>query len=379
MYKFSLEKYRGKATRHTCPNCNKPLQFIRYVDTENGEYLSAEVGRCNRQSKCGYHYKPRDYFAANPNRKNQRKPIVTPPKCLIEAVKVDFIAREVFEKRLTDYERNALVTFLCNLFPDKIEAVEKVVRDYKIGTFEDGRTIFWQIDKDGKIRTGKLIAYNEATGKRRKNISVSWVHSEMAKTGEVKKGFNLEQCFFGEHLVTSETAKPIAIVEAEKTAVIASLFFPEMLWMATGGENNLQIEKLKRLGRRTMILYPDADAFENWQKIADEAKALGINIKVSSIIETAATDTDKANGNDLADYLVEQQKQKTKPKSKTYTTAQLLDKIFNDKKLSAEFEIIFEERIAINEFMFEITTEEAEVLAVKPESLKRIIESVLKN
>lgn len=375
MYQYSLEKYRGKTTRHTCPNCNKPQQFVRYVN-DNGEYLSEDVGRCNRQSKCGYHYKPKEYFIANPNKRDRKKPFVKTSSCEIRH-EADFIASEILEKRLSNYEKNALVNFLCGLFPDQLEAIEKVVRDYKVGTFEDGRTIFWQIDKNGKIRTGKLIAYDEATGKRRKNVSVSWVHSEMAKTGEVKKDFNLEQCFFGEHLVTSETVKPIAIVEAEKTAIIASLFFPEMLWLATGGKTNLQIEKLKRLERRTIILYPDADAFENWRKVADETKAVGINIKVSSIIETAATDTDKANGNDLADYLVEQQRQKTKPESKTYTTEQLLDKIFNDKKLSAEFEVIFEERIAINEIVFGATAEEAEDLATKPESLQRIIESVL--
>jgi hypothetical protein len=271
------------------------------------------------------------------------------------------------------------VKFLANLFSDQIEAVEKVVRDYFIGTTNDGRTIYWQVDKNGKIRTAKLIAYAEDTGKRRKDISPSWIHSELAKTGEVKKDFNLEQCLFGEHLVTSETGKPIAVVEAEKTAVIASLFFPEMIWLAASGKNNLQIEKLKRLGRRTIILYPDADAFESWQKIAAEAKDLGISIKVSSLIETIATDTDKTNGSDLADYLVEQQRQKIKPKTKTYTPEQLLDKIFNDEKLCAEFEILFEERMAINEIMFEVTADEAERFATEPESLQRLIESVLNN
>ncbi len=376
MYKFSLQKYRGKTTQHTCPNCNQPRKFVRYVNNESGEYIADDVGRCNRQSKCGYHYKPRDYFALNPSERNRKRTFVK-RQPTARPVAPDFIAKEILDTRLSNYERNALVNFLVNLFPDQLESVEKVIRDYSIGAFEDGRTIFWQIDKNGKIRTGKLISYDEATGKRRKDISVSWIHSELSKTGEVKKDFNLEQCLFGEHLATSETEKPIAIVEAEKTAVIASLFFPEMIWMAASGKTNLQIEKLKRLGRRTIILYPDADAFQDWQKIAAEAKGSGISLKVSSIIDTNATDTDKTNGSDLADYLVERQRQKLKPKAKTYTAEQLLDKIFNDVKLCADFEIIFDERVAINEIMFEVSADEAEKLATQPESLQRIIDSVL--
>jgi Domain of unknown function (DUF6371) len=310
-------------------------------------------------------------------KKTERNLLLSPYR--VWSHEVDFISREMLEKRDTKYEQTALVTFLVKLFPDHLDAVKKVVRDYQIGTFDDGRAIFWQIDKNGKIRTGKLIAYNEATGKRRKDISPSWIHSELAKTGEVKKDFNLEQCFFGEHLVTSETGKPIAVVEAEKTAIIASLFFPDMLWMAAGGKTMLQIEKLKRLGRRTIILYPDADAFESWQKIAAEARGLGISVKVSSLIETKANETDKTNGNDLADYLIEQQKLKLKPKTKTYTAEQLLDKIFADEKLCTDFEIIFDERVAINEIMFEVSADEAEKLATQPESLKRIIDSVLCN
>lgn len=384
MYKFSLEKYKGKATQHTCPNCNQPRKFVRYVNNESGEYIADEVGRCNRQSKCGYHYKPREYFALNPSERNRKRAFVK-GQLTARPAAPDFIAKEILEKRLSNYDRNGLVKFLANLFSDQIEAVEKAVRDYSIGTFEDGRTIFWQIDKNRKIRAGKLISYDEATGKRRKGIYPSWIHSELAKTGEVKKDFKLEQCFFGEHLATSETEKPIAIVEAEKTAVIASLFFPEMVWIATGGKSNLQIEKLKRLGRRTIILFPDADAFEDWQEKAAEAKGLGISIKVSSIIETKATDTDKTNGNDLADYLVEQQKRKLGIKTSTLETvskpnstsaynpvASELELIFSFEDWTYEFEVILEERIAVLQEMHNLSEEEAESLVITPNSLMDI-------
>ena len=60
-----LETYRGTKSRHTCPACNSKGVFVRYVG-DGGEYLSFDVGRCNRESKCGYHKKPKQFFLDNP-------------------------------------------------------------------------------------------------------------------------------------------------------------------------------------------------------------------------------------------------------------------------------------------------------------------------
>ena len=66
-YRFTLEKYRGLSTRYTCPQCGRKHTFTRYIDTENNnQYLSDNVGKCNRLDKRGYHYTPKQYFADNP-------------------------------------------------------------------------------------------------------------------------------------------------------------------------------------------------------------------------------------------------------------------------------------------------------------------------
>ena len=66
-YRFILEKYRGISTRYTCPQCGRKHTFTRYIDTENNNnYLSDNVGKCNRLDKCGYHYTPKQYFTDNP-------------------------------------------------------------------------------------------------------------------------------------------------------------------------------------------------------------------------------------------------------------------------------------------------------------------------
>ena len=66
-YRYQLEKYRGRSTRHVCPQCGRKNVFTRYVDTENNNiYISDNVGKCNRLDKCGYHYTPHQYFTDNP-------------------------------------------------------------------------------------------------------------------------------------------------------------------------------------------------------------------------------------------------------------------------------------------------------------------------
>src|SRR4029079_1865334 len=96
-------------------------------------------------------------------------------------------------------------------------------------------TVFWQIDYDHEIRTGKLIAYDSRTGKRiKKYLSTSNGEKVDAlmihKT--INKDFSHQLCFFGEHLLSEYPNKPVAIVESEKTAIIASLYMPQFNWIA---------------------------------------------------------------------------------------------------------------------------------------------------
>ena len=59
-YRYQLERYRGRNTRHTSPRCHRKHSFTRYIDTHNNnEYINDNVGKCNRLDKCGYHYTPK--------------------------------------------------------------------------------------------------------------------------------------------------------------------------------------------------------------------------------------------------------------------------------------------------------------------------------
>ena len=53
MGNYSLQKYKGTATRHTCPKCGDRHSFVYYVD-ENNVPLHPSVGRCNHESGCAF-------------------------------------------------------------------------------------------------------------------------------------------------------------------------------------------------------------------------------------------------------------------------------------------------------------------------------------
>ena len=102
----------------------------------------------------------------------------------------------------------------------------------------------------------------------------------------------------------------VAVVEAEKTAVILSEVYPEYLWLAAGGLYELTAVKLFPLRGRRIILFPDTDpdgtAFSTWYHVMLEAqRLLGQTIHLSPLLEQKATADQKRRKIDLVDFLEE--------------------------------------------------------------------------
>jgi hypothetical protein len=222
-HRYILEPYNGMNTRYHCPQCkqrNKTLS--QYIDTETGEHVSPSVGRCNRESKCGYHYTPKQYFQDSGISIDTAQPKAYKPKAVVPPQKpASLIPVEVFKASLKGHETNHFVKFLIDLFG--VEVSTEVISRYFIASSKiwDGATVFWQIDQHGKVRTGKIMLYSPATGKRVKEPfnHINWAHKALKQPE-----FELKQCLFGEHLLIDKT-KPVAIVESEKTAVNCQRLF----------------------------------------------------------------------------------------------------------------------------------------------------------
>lgn len=103
-------------------------------------------------------------------------------------------------------------------------------------------------------------------------------------------------------------------------ALIASGVYPDYVWLATGGKSQLSIDKLKVLQGRTVVMFPDVDGFEYWSNKAKEVEAIGCKVVVSDLLEKNATDEDRANKIDIADWLIRCLSESTVTEVKTAIT-----------------------------------------------------------
>lgn len=246
-YKWQLRKGSKK---EICPNCGQ-RRFVPYVLASDGVTpAGAEFGRCDREQSCGYQRYP-----------DGERVVVSVP----QQVQPKEMLRYVGELKDTPPIPFHLWMSEMLTFTDALIAIN----DYHIDGI-DGKVIWWQIDRDGVTRTGKVMKYL-ANGHRDKsdNYPITWAHKH-AKLKHNFKGEELKQCLFGEHLLAKYPDKPVVLVESEKTAVILSRIYPNYLWLATGGSQGIKsVERITPLIGRKVLLIPDNGQYWNWKRIAD--------------------------------------------------------------------------------------------------------------
>ena len=266
-YRYHLDKTSKKIK---CPQCGEK-RFVKYIETETGHYAESQYGRCDRETSCGYIMYPNNNSILN------YEYIAPQPE------KPSYIEKEILQNSLTKYEINPLINYLYNYYSK--DEVRNSFKNYQVGTSKmyNGATVFWQMDNTGNIRTGKIMAYDIATGKRQKNKDgkplIHWAHSVLKIPN-----YNLKQCLFGLHLL-NETTKQVAIVESEKTALIMSIEFPNYTWMSTGSLQGFKHEYLAPLKGTAIIAFPDKEGYVQWQKTADILNDKGFEIEVSKLLE----------------------------------------------------------------------------------------------
>ena len=321
-----LQPYKGKATRHTCPECGQKECFTLYLDGNTHQPIHPKVGICNRAIKCGYHYPPKQYFLDNPttigrnaihsvsNHQPHSVSNKTPSPLVSNDDEVSFLKSPLrgdleglsfsYVEKSASYQSN-FVRFLCEFLTE--EQISFIGDNYALGATKNKEVIFWQIDTKGKVRTGKIMQYNPDTGRRIKHESgaIDWVHNKLKKSGTLPEDFNLQQCFFGEHLLKIYPDATVCIVESEKSALISAAVLTDCIWLATGGLNNLTVDKCEILRGRTVILYPDLNAYDKWYEIAVRIRnSIEVDISVSTLLEEIATPEAKAQGLDVADFMI---------------------------------------------------------------------------
>lgn len=337
-YKYQLEKGSRK---HLCPQCNKKT-FVRFIDVESREYLPYEFGRCDRESKCNYYLNPyaekyqQDKFTTT--YKPQRKSNYV-AKCSKKSDPI-FFDFETFKRTLQGYDKN---TFIQNLlsrvaFPFEVDEVTKVIELYRLGTvangYRAGAITFPFIDLSGNVRTIQVKQFDA----QNHTAATTFLHS-IIENHHKHNGRDLPEwlakyiqqegrvtCLFGEHLLSKYPKADVYLFEAPKTAIYSTLYFghPEQLGvicLAVFNKSSFKYQKIKILKGRNVFVFPDlskdGSTFKEWEAKAKEfeKQLRGTRFIMSDLLERLADDNDRANGNDLADVLIQHDWRKFRQKS----------------------------------------------------------------
>ena len=223
---------------------------------------------------------------------------------------------------------------------------------YRLGASRLGGVIFWQIDHEERVHDGKVMYY-QPDCHRDKGRNPTWVSALLRRRNPFPDSpHETSHCFFGAHLISplnerlfrppltpprssfarllpkgrknsgGETAiavmegqggrSSIAVVEAEKTAVILSELYPQYVWLAAGGLGEVQVDKFRPLRGHKVIMFPDTDpegvAYNRWYEAAQRVMQQPFwedspPIRVSNVLERHASPEQKARKIDLVDFL----------------------------------------------------------------------------
>ena len=233
--------------------------------------------------------------------------------------------------------------------------IDNVLNEYNVGHGKNGHTIFWQIDQDGNLRTGKMMKY-KPDGHRDKVSAwnFDWIHSTLSRHWDAEKHEmtdeppypypqlydpdKQEPCltFFGMKLLNSYPNATINIVESEKTAVLMAIAYGnhvKQVWMACGGLEMLSRERMKPIidqGRK-VVLYPDRDGIAKWKAKAKQIGYDQIHVDTDPVLKWwCDRDGDKADIADVVVRILNERKPMTsidEVKREIPTVAQLIDKL----------------------------------------------------
>lgn len=213
---------------------------------------------------------------------------------------VDYAA---YQLSLTAYDLNPLARMLMRTFEPYLSAelIEGMMRLLGVGTSRKfgGSTVFWQLDRRGLPRTGKIMAYDPQSGKRIKSprALMTWVH---ALPGMTEAGYRLRQCFFGEHLAALYPERDVWLFESEKAALITHLFLRGcdiggVVCMATGGCGGFNPtqraltdpdDSHTLLRSRRVVLFPDEGKADEWEQKSRSLQPFTRELKIVALSQS---------------------------------------------------------------------------------------------
>lgn len=277
-----------------CPKCHS-RSFRYYVDG-SGRPLSRRVGRCTRGASCGFSYGPAAFFdeCASPLPSSSygdgRRLFIAESTDYDPCRPTDFVARRNVDISLNYCrEGNRLRQWFVGRFGE--ERTNAVFSLYGVGGSRllGGSTLFWLIDRHGRVRTGKVMAYSGADDE-----VVGSDPPKMYIHRLFKPDFNMKRCFFGEHLAARYADARLLLVEDELSALFLAMRIGEdnlrrLLPVAVGRVADLSVDVRHCVdadymtgildGRRVAIL-SDVASLRQWVFVASDLQGVCSEVRI---------------------------------------------------------------------------------------------------
>ena len=157
------------------------------------------------------------------------------------------------------------------------------------------------------MRTGKVMDYDPKSGHNTGYFN--WFHKWNKNVEkELGREFVLKQCLYGEHLLKSITpTRTILLVESYKNTHFVRCLTSFFVVVSTDNKGGFTSERCKPLKGRNVIVLPDCGAFDDWARKAYYiSREVGCSMRMSTFLEERATEEQKAEGYDIADWIQDQ-------------------------------------------------------------------------
>lgn len=288
-----------------CPKCHKE-SFTPLKYESSTKIINPFVGKC---SECGYDLTANEFitkrhYLLGSFAKGEQSNL------LLEIGKRGFTlySKGIVDSKFmtsTDIEINPLYKYVVNHYAGKEDSEGRIIDKARIyDTFalygvetstlpyRFHATIFWYITSADEKLSFRIMHFEE-DGHKSENDKQYPITKSLIVDSEGKGKY----CLFGRNLCTKRGRenKDVCIVESEKSAIIAALFYPQANWMAAGSCYFLKGDKLEYdyvddafgekgtpIDHNKVILFPDPDLrFEtdtNWYAYPSTKKFSGCRV-----------------------------------------------------------------------------------------------------
>lgn len=309
---------QGKPYIQDFQNGKRWYPVTAYAEVYGVDFATAQSDLCQR------YYDEVETGTTNQQTRQLQRPVTPPPP-------VDYLPVDQYEPCRTLFGRNGLYAYIN--FNYGSEPTDAVFARYRLGTSRRWKyygylaTCFPQFDVSGNLRQVKIMPFDGMNGRRVKkhqqaqqfnlqrkayeltvpdSDKIYFVGKRIAKEAG-RLDVNLQQCFFGEHLLCEFPNLPVAIVEGESTALACSILWPKYVWLATGGKNGARWTDPKTFGvlhGRDVTLWPDNDAYASWLEKSEPLHSLVKSLRVTPYVKeyvskNAPVEMQKADLRDL--------------------------------------------------------------------------------